>query len=1430
MSLASTWLDLVVGVDLHLELVPTPVPTPTPFPHPHCSVVFDPVGYIVGEVVGALTAMAMGQPVEPAGPVLIGGRMSTVTGDAASMPIKHIFIPPGTAFVTGITPSDAELLVGSKTVLVRGANAVRAGEVALSCSEPVRLPTSAVVPTSGGPAVTLIGGPPAIDFGMAAGMLGMRALRNTWTAGKLHAALDAVLPDRWARLRRLAHKSACFFTGHPVNVSSGTVSTSAVDLTLPGPIPLQLERDYDSNWSDRPGPLGFGWSHTLDQSVWIEPGAVVLQGGDGRELEFHTHDLPDGVARRGDRIWHPVDRCTLVSFGELRWEVEDPDGRVRVFSPIPGESPAERDRGRARLVAIHDAAGNAIALHYDERARLVRVVDSAGRTLELENDAAGRLRRLWAPSPDGQGMRQHAEYRYDAAGDLVEVVDACGKSWRFEYDEHLLVRERDREGLSFYFVYDGRDRFARCVRTWGDGGIHDHVLDYDRAARTTLVTNSCREITRYQMDGLGMVTEILQADGTKVRREYEPTTWLAAETDEAGATTRYQYDARGNRVMITLPKTDAGPRVTKIRYDAKDRPIEVVDPTGATWAWRYDGAGRVVARVDPLGHTTTYAWEQGRLVAVIDAAGHRTAFEYGAAHDLAAVIGPDGSTERWQHDALGRPVAHTDAKGNVVRRQYDALGRIVRVEEPDGNIREVVRDGEGRIVRARDRLREVTQSYVGMGWLASRTTAGTTVQWRYDTEGRVTAVLDERGQEHRFERDLVGRVRIERGIGGVTTRFERDPAGRVVREFRPGNVEVKHTYDAAGARLETVYPEGGVERFAYDRAGRLSSARNADAEVIFERDAIGRAVKETTTRRDTTTPDRGQTVVERAFDHRGLRVGMSSSLGAKVSVTRDAMGDVGKLSQGGGAMAAWEVSFTRDVLGDELERAMPGGVRSVWWRDAVGRPTQHAVSTGERVHRMRKYGWGVDDRLLSLEEQGEGARAFEHDGRGMLVATRQGEATVEGRWPDDLGRIFDTPSRTDRAYGPGGELQWRQDAEGTTRYEHDGEGRCVARTDPDGGRWRYHWNDAGRLSQVDRPDGTAVALGYDALGRRLSKRAGGVQTCFVWDGDVVLHEWGEASASPEPRPLPGEDATERALLAVRAELRRTQSEGEARAQWASRLDQAARGFPALAARLRLEGGFTEPPVPPAADDVAGRVITWLFAPGSHAPLARLTADGGHGIVTDQVGAPLVVLGADGEVAAQLVTDSRGRARVEGDDSLCPWRYAGQYRDRETGLHYNRFRYYDADAGQYISRDPLGLRAGLRVYGYVADPGVQSDPLGLSPQPGGGCGGGGDGATVRVGRWMSKAELEAMMASGKVQASAGGITHVTVPANPDAFAAAAPGSVFTEFDVASGRVDPGGREDWGIISGPESPRARLAKRKGEELEMPDANNIEVTAVK
>ena len=76
--------------------------------------------------------------------------------------------------------------------------------------------------------------------------------------------------------------------------------------------------------------------------------------------------------------------------------------------------------------------------------------------------------------------------------------------------------------------------------------------------------------------------------------------------------------------------------------------------------------------------------------------------------------------------------------------------------------------------------------------------------------------------------------------------------------------------------------------------------------------------------------------------------------------------------------------------------------------------------------------------------------------------------------------------------------------------------------------------------------------------------------------------------------------------------------------------------------------------------------------------------------------------------------------VEGGRETCPFRFQGQYLDVETGLYYNRHRYYDPTAGQYISQDPIGLAGGNpTLYGYVSDSNGWIDPLGLAPldQPG-----------------------------------------------------------------------------------------------------------------
>ncbi|WP_231617134.1 RHS repeat-associated core domain-containing protein [Erwinia sorbitola] len=64
----------------------------------------------------------------------------------------------------------------------------------------------------------------------------------------------------------------------------------------------------------------------------------------------------------------------------------------------------------------------------------------------------------------------------------------------------------------------------------------------------------------------------------------------------------------------------------------------------------------------------------------------------------------------------------------------------------------------------------------------------------------------------------------------------------------------------------------------------------------------------------------------------------------------------------------------------------------------------------------------------------------------------------------------------------------------------------------------------------------------------------------------------------------------------------------------------------------------------------------------------------------------------------------------------PLRYAGQYLDEETGLHYNTFRYYAPEVGRFTTPDPIGLAGGINLYAYAPNPLSWIDPLGLKCTP------------------------------------------------------------------------------------------------------------------
>jgi RHS repeat-associated protein len=104
---------------------------------------------------------------------------------------------------------------------------------------------------------------------------------------------------------------------------------------------------------------------------------------------------------------------------------------------------------------------------------------------------------------------------------------------------------------------------------------------------------------------------------------------------------------------------------------------------------------------------------------------------------------------------------------------------------------------------------------------------------------------------------------------------------------------------------------------------------------------------------------------------------------------------------------------------------------------------------------------------------------------------------------------------------------------------------------------------------------------------------------------------------------------------------------------------------------------------------------------------------------DHLGTPQELTDEAGEIAwsvqykawgaaQEVITDAAHKAGIHN-----PLRFQGQYYDHETGLHYNRHRYYDPVSGRFVSKDPIGLAGGINVYQYAPNPVGWVDPLGLA---------------------------------------------------------------------------------------------------------------------
>ncbi|HRI10733.1 MAG TPA: DUF6531 domain-containing protein, partial [Nannocystaceae bacterium] len=520
-------------------------------------------------------------------------------------------------------------------------------------------------------------------------------------------------------------------TGDPIDVVTGRVLLSTVDAHLPGPLPIVATRHYSSAWSRRDLGLGHGWSLSLDQALWSEPGQIVVRVADGRELTF---PIADDAERHHD----PREGLTLVRRPGGAWDLVDRHGTLHRFAPTASLDRPEADR--CALVEIADAStDHRLHFHHDPAGRLVEVRADGGRALRLRWDPRGHLLGLDLPDPERDAtFVPHRAYVIDERDDLTAITDALGGATRLAYHHHRLIRSAEPASPAYHFEYEGDGHDARCVRAHGDGDLLPRSLTYDRDHGRTVVLEGDGGVTTYEYGEHLRVVAVTDAAGGRTTFEYDPLGRLAAVTDPLGQRARHRHDDLGRTLEVIAPDG----ATTRYEYAHHDAPIAATCPLGGRWTWRRDPFGRVVETIDPLGRLTRVARDRGLITRVDAADGTATELLHDEHGDLVRARLASGACLAWSHDRRGRLRVAIDARGNPRHFHHDLEGRLVRIDEPDGNTRTFEHDPADRLIRARDRHRDLELTWSGPGWLASRSEGGRTTTYERDREGRVQVVFD----------------------------------------------------------------------------------------------------------------------------------------------------------------------------------------------------------------------------------------------------------------------------------------------------------------------------------------------------------------------------------------------------------------------------------------------------------------------------------------------------------------------------------------------------------------------------------------------------------------------------------------------------------------------------------------------------------------
>jgi RHS repeat-associated protein len=1014
-----------------------------------------------------------------------------------------------------------------------------------------------------------------------------------------------------------------------------------------------------------PGLMPLDWSRKYrsgDQREswfgqgWSSPWNVTLTLGAGQlhdhDAEGRQVDLP--VIDIGTEHFEAYEQFTLTHPEPDTWLILFKEGRSEIFQRV------REDHFNLPLARVEDRNHNAIVFRYPafpedpfDPWHPEAITDSAGRILHLHWNNIGRLSAItWQPIT-GEPEQTIARYEYSPTGNLVAHHNAAQAIRRYEWRNHVLVAYVEPDGARYIAEYDRETPTGRVIRSYAETDGRGLSFVYDPRARTNRITDALGRTTHYEYDERDDIIATTGPDGQRVETPFDSNGNLRGKADPLGRKTQYAYDQRGNLTALV----DAGGAKTKIKYNDLDLPVSITDAMGHTWLRGYDTTGNLIVATDPLGRATRYAYDQrGLPTTITDPRGREKQLLWDAAGNLTRFTDCSNQHTDYAYDPQGRLIGQRDALGQVSRYEWDAAGQLLALTEPDGGQHAYQWSPEGRLLAYTDPL-------------------GALTRWRYDVHGDPIERIDANGHRLRYEYDAVGRLVALTNENGDVTEFAYDIVDRLTDEIGFDGRHQRYGYNAAGELTHLI--EAGGSEFG---PGKVTH---------FERDALGRLLNKTT-EGDT------ECVAQFTYDKLG-NLTSANNPAAKLAFAYDPAGQLLTETQALAGGDTRTLTHDYDILGNRISTNLPDDRKLNWLFYGPGHLHQIELETnGERqtlceierdaLHRevkrtqgslVSRYAYDPMGRLAhhqaarqSRNAEARIERIYRYDRAGNLLGRHDKQRGNTVFQYDPTGRILNAKGRTEEffEFDPAGNMQPtglggfaitgnRLEVYQDLRYEYDVHGNVATRKKGAHEEAEFTWNADHQLKEAKvTRKGTeqTTQYEYDALGRRTRKIDTFGATEYLWDGDLMI------------------------------ESRRN-----------------------------------------------NKNALYLFEPRSFVPLATVQDNKTYWYQCDQVGAPQELTDREGNIvwAADYKVWGEVSLRKTGTDGSArysrrrqaepppvleqPFRFQGQQFDEETGLHYNRFRYYDPGVGRFVSQDPIGLRGGSNLFAYAPNPMGWVDPFGLA---------------------------------------------------------------------------------------------------------------------